>query len=492
MVAMMSDMMSPEENPPPLTTRFEALRLRAKSGDVEGRRAPFFVGAASESSAELERATSAALRAMAVGDSMTADGSVALQDALWELDKAAYSDSAAYASALRESVKAGDATSQRSRFSPKSAFHAALGRLAAEVAASKTEVDFCLSLADRVLPSEAYSATRELNSLSNQLLRAASYGEAADVDAARDALSDSGLQADLCPEASAYVEALCSLAAPTERSAEKALVVEAALSTFFDQKPTTLADRLGPAYSVALQRFLGELTRRGAIAGRKPAESPAAPAALVESPSRSSSSSSSSFAPQLGFNFVEWEMRLRRDLATQRDAQGAGEALLPRDFVGKWKVVLVSGDDATPLAPTPDILASADAIDVTFKEDGQVCPSGGSANNPFEKFKTKWTVRPGPAHLDTCEFDLDLKEKGITVTFCGYVDRGQRIESRFSRRPIKISGFAFEQATEQRGELSDDVVVAVKSNRRPSGRFAMLGPNVRTNSPQSSTPTLSK
>lgn len=481
-MAMMSDMMSPEENPPPpTTTRFEALRLRAKSGDVEGRRAPFFVGA--NENAELERATTAALRAMAVGDSMTPDGSVALQDALWELDKAAYSDSAAYASALRDSVKAGEATSQRARFPPKSAFHAALGRLSAEVATSKMEVDFCLSLADRVLPSTTPSSTRELNSLSNRLLRAASYGEAADVDAAREALSVYATE-DLCPEASAYVEALCSLAAPAERSAEKAMVVEAALSTFFDQKPTPLADRLGPAYSVALQRFLGELTRRGAIAGRSAAESPAAEPAFEDS------STSKSFAPQLGFNFVEWEMRLRRDLATQRDAKGAGEALRPRDFVGKWKVVLVSGDDAAPLVPTPDILESDDAIDVTFKEDGQVCPSGGNANNPFEKFRTKWTVRPGPAHLDTCEFELDLKDEGITVTFCGYVDRGQRIESRFSRRPIKISGFAFKQASgESSSQLSDDIIT-VKSTRRPSGRFAMLGPNVRSTS--SSPATLSK
>ena len=42
---------------------------------------------------------------------------------------------------------------------------------------------------------------------------------------------------------------------------------------------------------------------------------------------------------------------------------------------------------------------------------------------------------PGPAHLDTCEFEFDVAGAG-RVAFCGYVDRGQRIES--SQRPRRV------------------------------------------------------
>ena len=71
-------------------------------------------------------------------------------------------------------------------------------------------------------------------------------------------------------------------------------------------------------------------------------------------------------------------------------------------------------------------------------------------------------MRPGPAHLDTCEFELDVNEE--RVAFCGYVDRGQRIEARFSRRPIRVSGFAFEKMMTPRRFDAD---------ARPSGQFRM-------------------
>ncbi|KAH8045645.1 G-protein coupled peptide receptor [Aureococcus anophagefferens] len=67
----------------------------------------------------------------------------------------------------------------------------------------------------------------------------------------------------------------------------------------------------------------------------------------------------------------------------------------------------------------------------------------------------------GPAHLDTCEFELDANE---ARAFCGYVDRGQRIEARFSRRPIRVSGFAFEKMMTPRRFDAD---------ARPSGQFRM-------------------
>lgn len=407
---------------------------------------------------QLEKATSTALRAIALGDSLGQAACESLEDALSNSDMSEEA-SRSYAEALREAVRGG-AVLQETLQNNKGTFGSALGRLSAEVDASKVEVDFCLSLADRILPESAYSATRELNALSNRLLRAASYGFKADVSEARRALSDYATEcATLSPEARAYIEALTSLSASEAETA----IVEAALSTFFDQKPTPLTDRLGDAFSVALQRFLGELMRRGAIAGRKPAE----PTTIVVADDPTPPFTKAGRSKPLGFNFVEWEMRLRRDLAIGREEPGT--ALRPRDFVGKWKLVFVDDSNPQPLAvKTIDFLADDDALDVVFQADGQV----NAPPNPFttkSQPSAKWIVRPGPAHLDTCEFELVLPD--TTVAFCGYVDRGQRIESRFSRRPIKVSGFAF-QKDKTKYRLDADANDQQRDSQ-PSGRFAM-------------------
>merc|ERR1711871_1868669 len=51
-----------------------------------------------------------------------------------------------------------------------------------------------------------------------------------------------------------------------------------------------------------------------------------------------------------------------------------------------------------------------------------------------------WRGKPGPAHLDTCEFTIVSKLEDLVLTYTGYLDRGQRIESRFSKMPIRMTG----------------------------------------------------
>jgi len=57
-----------------------------------------------------------------------------------------------------------------------------------------------------------------------------------------------------------------------------------------------------------------------------------------------------------------------------------------------------------------------------------------------------WTFRPRPAHLDTCEFIIRSgsnasREMAETRLRCmGFIGRGQRIESRFGRRPMRMTG----------------------------------------------------
>ena len=44
--------------------------------------------------------------------------------------------------------------------------------------------------------------------------------------------------------------------------------------------------------------------------------------------------------------------------------------------------------------------------------------------------------------MDTCEFELtnEVDSEKVLLTYTGYIDRGQRIESRLSNRPIRMTG----------------------------------------------------
>ena len=110
-----------------------------------------------------------------------------------------------------------------------------------------------------------------------------------------------------------------------------------------------------------------------------------------------------------------------------------------------------------------------------------------------------WYFKPGPAHLDTCEFfircynnknnnnnkndnnnnnnnnnDNEIKQQqqqqqsgqqqyqqddDLLLKYVGFIDRGQRIESRFSRNPIRMTG---------------RVLSIVKGEFKGSSRFIMI------------------
>jgi hypothetical protein len=84
-----------------------------------------------------------------------------------------------------------------------------------------------------------------------------------------------------------------------------------------------------------------------------------------------------------------------------------------------------------------------------------------------------WYFKPGPAHLDTCEFFIRCKTNNnkninnnndnnsddLLLKYVGFIDRGQRIESRFSRNPIRMTG---------------RVLSIVNSEFKGSSRFIMI------------------
>ena len=69
---------------------------------------------------------------------------------------------------------------------------------------------------------------------------------------------------------------------------------------------------------------------------------------------------------------------------------------------------------------------------VTLGEEGQV-----TLEAPLEGLR--WRLDPGPTHLDTCTFQV-LNTDGTILLYRGFIDRGARLEARFSKRPMRIRG----------------------------------------------------
>merc|ERR1711982_291566 len=51
----------------------------------------------------------------------------------------------------------------------------------------------------------------------------------------------------------------------------------------------------------------------------------------------------------------------------------------------------------------------------------------------------RWRLDAGPTHLDTCTFQV-VSDDGAILQYKGFIDRGARLESRFSKRSITIRG----------------------------------------------------
>lgn len=110
--------------------------------------------------------------------------------------------------------------------------------------------------------------------------------------------------------------------------------------------------------------------------------------------------------------FAKWETSLRK-ISPDINAY-------PSDLIGKWQVQDEVGGETIGISI------------VEFELDGKVAVSPPMLG-------LRWRLDPGPTHLDTCTFQV-LSEDGAILQYRGFVDRGARLESRFSRRSIKIQG----------------------------------------------------
>lgn len=96
------------------------------------------------------------------------------------------------------------------------------------------------------------------------------------------------------------------------------------------------------------------------------------------------------------------------------------ETTYPDDLEGVWEVKDEVGGETIGVSC------------VTFMPNGEV-----NIAPPLQGLR--WRLDPGPTHLDTCTFQA-LSEDGTVLQYRGFIDRGARLEARFSGRPIKIRG----------------------------------------------------
>jgi len=92
----------------------------------------------------------------------------------------------------------------------------------------------------------------------------------------------------------------------------------------------------------------------------------------------------------------------------------------PEDLVGTWEVRDEVGGETIGVSK------------VVFEAQGEVAVAP-----PLQGLR--WRLDPGPTHLDTCTFQV-LGEDGTVLQYRGFIDRGARLEARFSKRSTKIRG----------------------------------------------------
>jgi hypothetical protein len=121
--------------------------------------------------------------------------------------------------------------------------------------------------------------------------------------------------------------------------------------------------------------------------------------------------------------FAVWESNFRQSAASLSPPASATATYSPYpvDLVGSWEVRDEIGGE------------TIGSSTVTFNENGnvQVAP-------PLEGLR--WRLDPGPTHLDTCTFQVLSTLDGTILQYRGFIDRGARLEARFSKRLIKIRG----------------------------------------------------
>ena len=296
---------------------------------------------------------------------------------------------------------------------------------------SPADQNVCLSLLDSMLPPDEVSVTRELNKISNIVSRAMLYGGKREKEALAQTIrehipsfvanpafkdTDENSQEVTFLSALAYLldfglgpaqEQITGQMSNTGAFGES--VITGGIGSVATEDEGSL--RLYDAYTNAFQRVVEVCL--GEIASRRLPQSTAQDDDFL-------------------LNFVIWEQSLRRNLTADMWAPN------PQELAGEWELIDISGMGAlsTVMVNDPDVyFGMKKGVTVSLQGDGKV-----EVDFPTSIGK-QWYFKPGPAHLDTCEFTIrSEKDRPVELKYTGFIDRGQRIESRFSKQAIKMTG----------------------------------------------------
>eukprot|EP01041_Mallomonas_annulata_P010944 gene10944-22848_t len=307
--------------------------------------------------------------------------------------------------------------------------------------------NICLSLLDENIMPTIKTKTRELNRIANWIPRAVIYGELMDRIALADSIdmmlkpfADEWLNGNMNAQEIMFLRALSLLLREGVAAAETAIMYYDNSSDKFGESNISgaLADvmtivapplRLFDPYLNSFQRIVSLCLRDlGSRYWTVPQDEEV-----------------------LG-TFSQWEQSLRSNIT------GAMWNQNPKELAGLWQMVDVqgrgdidpflasngntfpqgsgTGSSSSTMTPVVQSPTESDEVAIELCIDGSVNLSPSSAGTGH-----MWRFKPGPVHLDTCEFTvISNSEPGLVLQYVGYIDRGQRVECRFSGRSIRMTG----------------------------------------------------
>ena len=279
--------------------------------------------------------------------------------------------------------------------------------------------DICLSLYDTI--TGAPTKTKILNKISNRVSRTMLYGDEDDV---------AKLTTELTTGKGPFVEEWLGGVEEGGLKCDEDVYYDSLIAHLTGGLEAPAPAAMGGGYSNAYQRFMTLLVQE---LGTR----------------------SASIDPEMFDSFVRWESTLRKNLTQDMwDPH-------PKELTGQW-TLMDSGPNpgSAPAAASPAGATGGKGKGKSQRTANLVFRRDGTLRVPPELgLDGSWSFEPGPTHLDTIRFEVRLGTPDNRVlAYTGYVDRGQRIETRFSKRPIKMKG---------------RVVLRVRGEPRSSSKFTM-------------------
>lgn len=281
---------------------------------------------------------------------------------------------------------------------------------------SPIESNICLSLID--LSTPIATKTKELNAISNCVSRAVLYGGKREKDFLAQTITN---------QTSAFASKWCN----SDESAQEILFLKAL---------SMLLLRGLAATEKLISSF--EMTKSSSILGESRLEGGIGSISLSPPPLRLFDTYTNAFqrvvevclseisqradkVPQnedVLLNFVQWEQSLRRNLTSEFWREN------PVELAGTWELIDIAGQGSLQPIMVKDTdlyFGMTEGMMVELCRDGKVEMKFPGVEG------MKWFFKPGPAHLDTCEFLIrSTTDSDLVLNYVGFIDRGQRIESR--------------------------------------------------------------